>query len=374
MTSPNNDDGQNKDGPNKDGQSKKPADSSHHTSTRQEGPGFHAHPLISGAGDGMVRDRAYCTNCSKDFITQLDARLDGAHKITCPFCSHIHYRVVRNGVVTEERRAKPGDMPEFDVPSPPRLEIRRAADRDQHRQRLHPRPLVQAMKKHGYKTHARNARAYLKTRAYLKKGQAMLNPIGAWSGNLWGDAGTAGTCPAGTCTVGTTYSSPFVNTITVTTSGAQAAHVALYTGVGTAGGGGAGAPSTSYPMQGGAALSAIQEPKMPNRHLEASDLLEAFLRHMSAEGVGRAELLELPIELFVSWLIVEAATAEGAEIPDNVLPPRQKLAFVRRPRICRGCETPLPQALLDRGLQWCSPACVGLEFKAAEPPKLLTAA
>lgn len=112
----------------------------------------------------------------------------------------------------------------------------------------------------------------------------------------------------------------------------------------------------------------------PNRFLEASDRLEEFLRSMSAEGVGRAELLELPIELFISWLIVEAATAEGSEIPDNVLSPRQRLAFLPRRDLCRGCNGKIPDELMARGLQWCKPECVGLAFKASETPKLILAA
>jgi hypothetical protein len=33
----------------------------------------------------------------------LDMSLDGNHEIECPLCQHIHYRVVKDGVVTEER-------------------------------------------------------------------------------------------------------------------------------------------------------------------------------------------------------------------------------------------------------------------------------
>lgn len=45
----------------------------------------------------------YCTNCAGQFIATLDLSLNGNHEITCPLCQHIHYRVVRDGEVTEDR-------------------------------------------------------------------------------------------------------------------------------------------------------------------------------------------------------------------------------------------------------------------------------
>lgn len=36
-------------------------------------------------------------------MQELDLGLNGNHEITCPYCQHIHYRVVENGVVTEDR-------------------------------------------------------------------------------------------------------------------------------------------------------------------------------------------------------------------------------------------------------------------------------
>jgi hypothetical protein len=53
-------------------------------------------------GRGMVRTDMYCHNCGKNFIARLDFGLDGNHKIEC-LCGHIHYRVIKAGVVTGER-------------------------------------------------------------------------------------------------------------------------------------------------------------------------------------------------------------------------------------------------------------------------------
>lgn len=51
----------------------------------------------------IERSNVWCTNCQRQFIAELDLALNGNHEITCPFCRHIHYRVVRDGVVTEDR-------------------------------------------------------------------------------------------------------------------------------------------------------------------------------------------------------------------------------------------------------------------------------
>lgn len=52
-----------------------------------------------------LRSNVYCTNCGGTFIATMNLGLNGNHQITCPLCQHIHYRVVRDGVVTEDRWA-----------------------------------------------------------------------------------------------------------------------------------------------------------------------------------------------------------------------------------------------------------------------------
>jgi hypothetical protein len=53
--------------------------------------------------DNLMRSNVHCTNCYRDFSAELDLDLEGNHVIVCPLCQHEHYRVVRRGVVTEER-------------------------------------------------------------------------------------------------------------------------------------------------------------------------------------------------------------------------------------------------------------------------------
>ena len=50
-----------------------------------------------------VRTDMYCHECTLNFVTRLDLRLDGNHVIHCPHCGHEHCRVVTGGVVSGER-------------------------------------------------------------------------------------------------------------------------------------------------------------------------------------------------------------------------------------------------------------------------------
>lgn len=50
-----------------------------------------------------VRTDVHCTECAKNFIGRLDFRLDGMHRIVCPYCGHIHFRVIKDGRITGER-------------------------------------------------------------------------------------------------------------------------------------------------------------------------------------------------------------------------------------------------------------------------------
>ena len=54
-------------------------------------------------GDSPRRSDTYCHDCGKTFISQIDFRLDGNHVIICPYCGHEHCRVVKDGMITNDR-------------------------------------------------------------------------------------------------------------------------------------------------------------------------------------------------------------------------------------------------------------------------------
>lgn len=93
-----------------------------------------------------------------------------------------------------------------------------------------------------------------------------------------------------------------------------------------------------------------------NRFVNASDVLEGFIRFCGAEAqVHKEDMLELPIRLFIGWLILEAAKADKEPAPDDI----KLLPDLRRavePR-CRSCGRFLRRALKLRRLEFCGTTC-----------------
>ena len=54
-------------------------------------------------GEGIVRTELSCHSCNKMFVAKINFDLSGNHKIICSHCGHIHWRVIKKGVVTGDR-------------------------------------------------------------------------------------------------------------------------------------------------------------------------------------------------------------------------------------------------------------------------------
>lgn len=52
-----------------------------------------------------IKTRLYCHSCDGYFNVKLDYSLNGNHKVICPKCKHIHFRVIEDGKVTGDRYA-----------------------------------------------------------------------------------------------------------------------------------------------------------------------------------------------------------------------------------------------------------------------------
>lgn len=91
-------------------------------------------------------------------------------------------------------------------------------------------------------------------------------------------------------------------------------------------------------------------------HLNASDLLAQFVRYVGGLGVRQKEVLSLPIELFINWLVIEAAERDQDQIPAEVVPVERHpvLATARRPR-CLGCGKFIPRLYYRNRFPFCGP-------------------
>lgn len=51
----------------------------------------------------VERQELYCHNCDRYIQFDLDLSVDGNYRLDCPNCGHDHYRVVKDGKITDVR-------------------------------------------------------------------------------------------------------------------------------------------------------------------------------------------------------------------------------------------------------------------------------
>lgn len=90
-----------------------------------------------------------------------------------------------------------------------------------------------------------------------------------------------------------------------------------------------------------------------NRFINASDLLEDFIRDLGVAGIRQGEVLGVPIEVFINWLIHRAAEADGDPVPVGVPRLEDRSQSYKHPR-CRRCGRFIKAALASDKLQFCS--------------------
>lgn len=94
-----------------------------------------------------------------------------------------------------------------------------------------------------------------------------------------------------------------------------------------------------------------------NPYVNASDLLAKFIRYCGQHGVRSDQMKDLPVGLFVNWLIVEAAEADRDPVPVDVVPTPKLLRRMVRPR-CLGCGR-----YRRRDYPYCAPPCAAQHYR-----------
>jgi len=85
-------------------------------------------------------------------------------------------------------------------------------------------------------------------------------------------------------------------------------------------------------------VSTPPDPRLPaplafNRFINASDLLEEFIKWLGGQGVRQREVFQMPMEFFIKWLILRACEQDG-ETPNVTMP---ALPAPRHQPRCLGC-------------------------------------
>ncbi len=97
-------------------------------------------------------------------------------------------------------------------------------------------------------------------------------------------------------------------------------------------------------------------PRNFNKFLNTSDVVEEFIRYLGSLDVRQRHVLTLPLGLFINWLVIAAAEADG-DPADDLRPELSNgiSALKARPR-CRYCARFIPRAYHDNGVNFCAPA------------------
>lgn len=92
-----------------------------------------------------------------------------------------------------------------------------------------------------------------------------------------------------------------------------------------------------------------------NPFLNASDKLENFIQFCRQQGIRKDEMLQLPINLFIGWLILEAAKADAEPEPEEIklLPALKKIISPH----CKACGKFIRHELVKRQINFCKPTC-----------------
>lgn len=91
-------------------------------------------------------------------------------------------------------------------------------------------------------------------------------------------------------------------------------------------------------------------------HINASDMAAKFVEYARTLGVRSDQCLGLPMELFINWLIIEAAEKYHDEVPPDVVRPQEhrSLKALIKPQ-CLSCGRFIPRLHQQHNFPFCGP-------------------
>lgn len=84
-----------------------------------------------------------------------------------------------------------------------------------------------------------------------------------------------------------------------------------------------------------------------NKYINASDILEEFILFLGKMGAKQGEVLNVPIELFINWIIFRASQEDGEETE----PPKLEANIVPR---CNYCKRFISKVKSNLGINFCN--------------------
>lgn len=88
-----------------------------------------------------------------------------------------------------------------------------------------------------------------------------------------------------------------------------------------------------------------------NKFINASDLLENFIKDLGKVNIRQGEVLNIPIEMFINWIIHKSAEQDGDSVPNNI--PALNNNKYKHPK-CKCCGRFIKKELVSKGLNFCN--------------------
>lgn len=96
-------------------------------------------------------------------------------------------------------------------------------------------------------------------------------------------------------------------------------------------------------------------PRDFNKYLNASDLLGEFFDYLATLGIKKRDINQINVKLFVAWLVIRAAEADGEAKPQAEVLMLEDGVKKAKPR-CRHCQRFITHRRYSAGVQFCSGA------------------
>lgn len=97
------------------------------------------------------------------------------------------------------------------------------------------------------------------------------------------------------------------------------------------------------------------DPRVLNEYLNASDLLEKFIADVGDLGARQGDILSIPLELFINWLVCKSAEEDGHRPPEGLKALPSNVTPIRNDR-CRCCGQFITTHRRQAGVLFCSGA------------------
>ena len=91
-----------------------------------------------------------------------------------------------------------------------------------------------------------------------------------------------------------------------------------------------------------------------NEYVNASDLLEEFIKFLGEKGVKQSNILHIPIEIFINWLIFKAAEKDQIDVEESQKVLDCKTHELKTQPRCRFCGRFIPNKFVELGINFCN--------------------